>query len=417
MERRNKDCKSVATMMGVEHCKRLLMYSGVLDESGLAPVWAVLAKAPARDRLSILQGLVEEEYIAMGMQFEHHIPSLGFITDLLNMRWTSINESVDTGSLANPYLFGDSNEEEAHNINRQIELINRGGAAPTLADTHALLKVKVILPGPNDSLRILRRMQCLLRVVLPTGHPLTVFLGHHYTVMKEFDPHWTNHMTYQPARFGLKGVLHLKYLSNKFNRFFINLNGGLPPPHLDPREIVDAIIDQQQWEPILSPAFEQRYRLQHFSQQVQPPPSFHWPGAGSGGAGAGGLGTNTTPPITPGSGTPRGHPLDPVLEPIGGPGRGQRLENTNFNVALFGPFKTSSIKAAALRTKIREGHLPALPFSKVEITKPMCLAWHTKAQCNSNCPCAYDHVNYNANEYTDLATWCVLGFAPPATQG
>jgi len=70
MERRDKDCMSVATMMGVEHCKRLLLYLGVLDESGLAPVWAVLVKAPARDRLSILQGLVEEEYIAMGMQFE-----------------------------------------------------------------------------------------------------------------------------------------------------------------------------------------------------------------------------------------------------------------------------------------------------------------------------------------------------------
>jgi len=53
-ERRDKECKLVASMMGVEHCKRLLQYSGVLDESGLAPVWAVLAKAPARDRLSIL---------------------------------------------------------------------------------------------------------------------------------------------------------------------------------------------------------------------------------------------------------------------------------------------------------------------------------------------------------------------------
>jgi hypothetical protein len=84
---------------------------------------------------------------------------------------------------------------------------------------------------------------------------------------------------------------------------------------------------------------------------------------------------------------------------------------------LFGTFKTSSIKADALQTKIREGHLPALSLSTVEICKPMCLAWHTKGQCKSNCPCAYDHVNYTAKEYTDLATWCVLGFASPATQG
>jgi hypothetical protein len=89
----------------------------------------------------------------------------------------------------------------------------------------------------------------------------------------------------------------------------------------------------------------------------------------------------------------------------------------NLNKTLFGAIKTSSIKSAALRTKIRKGHLPALPMSKVESQKPMCLAWHTKAQCNSNCSCAYNHVTYNAKENTNLATWCVLGFAPPATQG
>ena len=95
--------------MGVEHYKRLLLYLGVPNETGIAPVWTVLAKAPVQDWLSTFQGLVEEEYIAMGMQFAHHIPSLALITDLLNMRWTSISKFLDTGYLANPFLFGDSN--------------------------------------------------------------------------------------------------------------------------------------------------------------------------------------------------------------------------------------------------------------------------------------------------------------------
>ena len=91
-----------------------------------------------------------------------------------------------------------------------------------------------------------------------------------------------------------------------------------------------------------------------------------------------------------------------------------RLENTSFNEALFGMYKTSSIKSKSLR----ECLLQPLPSSKVNNSQAMCLAWHTKAQCNSNCPCAYDHAHYNANanEYTDLATWCVIGYAPPATQ-
>jgi len=47
-------------------------------------------------------------------------------------------------------------------------------------------------------------------------------------------------------------------------------------------------------------------------------------------------------------------------------------------------------------------------------SKPMCLAWHTKGQCNANCPCASDHVQYSAPKLAPLATWCVIGYAPPA---
>ncbi len=85
---------------------------------------------------------------------------------------------------------------------------------------------------------------------------------------------------------------------------------------------------------------------------------------------------------------------------------GSRVDNTHFNEALFGTYKTSLIKTKAIRDKIIQGELPPLPASKGSAQKPMCLAWHNKGLCNTNCPCAPDHVDYTAAEYAALATWC-----------
>ena len=175
-----------------------------------------------------------------------------------------------------------------------------------MADAQVLLKAKINLPGPNDSLRIVRCMLTLLRVVLPVGHPLTVYVGSQHKVMKDFNPNWSNYMTYKPSQFRLKGILHLKHVGNKFNKFLTAINCGLPVPTLDPCEIVDAILDQRQWKPLISPAFELRYNLQHFAQLPQPDPNLPPPPV----AGASGVGGGATPRPTP--------PITPPIIPEGG---------------------------------------------------------------------------------------------------
>ena len=92
--------------------------------------------------------------------------------------------------------------------------------------------------------------------------------------------------------------------------------------------------------------------------------------------------------------------------PGSGSGSGDHLENTHFNAALFGTYKASSIKSRALRQRITNGEVPALPPSKQNAAKPVCLAWHTKGRCNSLCPLSFDHIAYTAEEYAPLATWC-----------
>jgi hypothetical protein len=82
------------------------------------------------------------------------------------------------------------------------------------------------------------------------------------------------------------------------------------------------------------------------------------------------------------------------------------MDNTHFNIALFGAYKSTSIKSVALRKKVADGTIGPLANSKVDSTIPMCLAWHTKGLCNSNCPCACNHVVYSMMEYAPMVKWC-----------
>ncbi len=106
----------------------------------------------------------------------------------------------------------------------------------------------------------------------------------------------------------------------------------------------------------------------------------------------------TLPPSTGGNGT--------AAPPAAGKGIDSRIENDAFNEGLLGNYKTSPLKSKAIRDKIKAGSIPALPFSRWDGTKPMCLVWHTKGVCNANCPCLYDHIAYSAEEYAPMVTWC-----------
>ena len=108
----------------------------------------------------------------------------------------------------------------------------------------------------------------------------------------------------------------------------------------------------------------------------------------------------TFPSVTP-SGPP---PLAPSLPR--GSNNNTRADNPSFNQGLFGAYKVSSIKSADLRKKIAQSLLEPLPRSRLNSTQPMCLAWHTKGQCNAVCPAHEDHVAYTEAEYAPLATWC-----------
>jgi hypothetical protein len=232
----------------------------------LAPLWTVLAKAPSKDRLGIFEGKVANKFLALGAIYEQFVPSLFLLTQVTSLKWGMLNpDALETGSLGNAFLFTNSDVETAQGINRQIDFIQQGGATPSYADAQLLLKAKINLPGPEDSLCCVLCMLGVFRAVLPHKHPLVSFLKEHYGYMKAYDPGWTTYPTHVAALRGLKGVYHLQWLSLKITKYFTQVDrnvGDLRCP--DPHKIINFIQEQWQWEPNLTKTFTNRYNLQAF---------------------------------------------------------------------------------------------------------------------------------------------------------
>ncbi len=108
-------------------------------------------------------------------------------------------DALKTGSLGNAFLFTNSDVETAQGINRQIDFIQHGGATPSYADAQLLLKAKINLPGPEDSLRCILCMLAVFRAVLPHEHPLVSFLKEHYGYIMADDLGWTTYPTHVAA--------------------------------------------------------------------------------------------------------------------------------------------------------------------------------------------------------------------------
>ncbi len=366
-EKIEKERTTVAVWLGPENFSCLLCYSQVASEDHLSLLWKALAGASARDRLMILQTKVRGKLLSMDAVFlaEEFTVDLDLLIHLTSLQWAMITpESLETGCLGNAFLFTDSDVKERQRINKQLQLIQSGGTTPSLLDAQSILKMMVNLSGADDSVRCILHIQAFFFAVLPIGHPITSFLAEHYRVMKAFDPGWAHHETSNPLLSPLKGVYHLQWLSLHLTQYFKSLDcteGHILCPN--PLDIVNKIQIQEKWEPNLSATFWDRYGLRSFV-------CFHSVSLKDNGtvatdmlsiSGGSSLGTGT-----------RGGPPTGGLDET--KATNTQLDNTHFNSSLFGTYKSTSVKSAALCKNIADGTIDPLPMSKVDSTMPMCLA-------------------------------------------
>ena len=398
-EKADKAAKSVSGWLGVENLELLLTFCCVPQEALLPPIWRKLAAASQKDRLSVLQGAIRKELRSMGdgRLAESYCLNPNLLLNLIMMSWSMVTpDSLETGCLGNLWLFGDTDVEQQQRLMKQLLLIQAGGAAPSLADIQQLLKMKINMPGEEESLRYVRRLEAVMRAVLPVGHPATVFVAHHYRCMKEFDQDWTNHA----GHLGLKGVLHLAWLSSRLSQYFRKQSYSSTVVSLpDPEDIKDKIERQETWWPILSLTFIERNNLRSLIRLDKQLETDDATAATEMSSLSGGF-------SLPGSQTSGGSRGSGLGSSAGDPPENVRVENTHFNSALFLTYKMMPVKSRALRDKIISGALEPLPKSKANASAPMCLSWHTKGQCNTGCKLTGDHTSYSEHEYVPLVKWC-----------
>ncbi len=76
----------MSSWLGVKKFARLLKYCGVLEEQELAPLWSILAKAPSKDRLTVFEGKVANEFLALGAIYEQFTPTLFLLTQVTALK-------------------------------------------------------------------------------------------------------------------------------------------------------------------------------------------------------------------------------------------------------------------------------------------------------------------------------------------
>ena len=385
--------RSVEDFVGTPQLAKLLRYCQVNSEGELPIIWTQLAAAKKQERLGIVSGAYAS---VLSDLREHHlsmVTDMSVITTMTSLAWEmATKDSIKTG--IQPFRFPDLDVEVYQQRNAEIELMLSGSAHTTLADARSVSDAKLILPSSESSLRYVRRLQVWSLVWLPTNHPLQVYLGQHYDDMLSFRPIWDIWKpALRPQLHLARGVYHCKYIANVVNDFWRRQGLQQLPVQLESPFFISSSINMgRAWEPILDDSFLSFYKVYEYcgvspntrvGSDVVDGGRRSLGGTGSGGASGGGnqFGSDTN-----------------------------RTTNATFNSLLFSTYKQSQVRCADIRRAITAGTKPALPTSKVDTQQPMCLAWHTKGQCNNNCPRSSDHVAYSVAEYQPLVTWCTANY-------
>jgi hypothetical protein len=386
-ERQKEKAKGVEEMLGETGLQKLLRWCQVEGSMDLPEVWRDLAKAKKAQQLGVLQWAIDKTKEDLGESELQFIVTPAVLDMVKTLRFIMVTTNhVATG--LQPFMFPEEALEGALSSKALYEALYEGTSAPPLSDFAAVMQAKPGAPRAIYQARHqVRRVYILLVVVLGEEHCLVraydKFYGRFTSSEAELHRYQQGLMTAReqllfPTKVLKRNAIDLSY--------WFEMQSGTPAAQVPPRfeQVFDDIKQEfKQWEPEMSLGFLKELKLESLAAAQ--------PGAPSE--------------------VPRG-------DPSGGPKKpadGLTLEdaaasNPHFLENLFGDYrKLNKVRTRQIRRKIAEKELPALPLSKVD-KQPMCLAWHTKGQCNLRCPRAADHVAYTPEEAKSLAQWCAANY-------
>jgi hypothetical protein len=289
-------------------------------------------------------------------------------------------DSLGAGSLCNAFHFTDFDIDALQRINRAINFVQSGIGSILLAVADSMFAAKLNLPTAETSLCCIRHLEAILQAILPPGHPSVIFISEHYKVTKAYEQKFfVLPMVDGPITVPLHAVYHLHWLFLHLHAFFCaqEISETFVLFTSDPRDIITKAELQERWEPYLSEVFISYngvYDLITRERKI-----------------AAAVGTASLLTSFTHGKTEVAMPVGNLSSPTLSAQQKKDMDNKptcmnipTFDTSLFGEYKTSAIKSKTLCDKIKEQEIWALPTSKID-GSPMCLAYHTKGQCNTKC--------------------------------
>ena len=431
--------KSLAHRLGEERAKRILRATGCATEGELflrCPMWKKIAESTGKEEgvRAAIQDAVDGELNRRGAtELNIRITPAKAILMTKEPWYRENTDQVDTGWFSNFLLHGATTEEFEASV---IELSARASDhqyAPLLDDVAKLLRLKVYLPTVHEVEFNLKRMEIMASVALPADHNFRTYL---MNLIKRFDVHKFEFVRYNMysdvGNNAAKGIYFLEFLSLQANSYWRTQSregGNVTAPNFE--EYFTLHEQKRDWVPRMSRTYEDRLQLHKFTG-IPKSHELVSSGATHGSAvqvhapaGATASVSAVAAPLAPaGSGVTLpgagGDLLNRLLADLASGkapsqrgGQSTSVKSDTYEAQggkLFGKFKrrkdpSTGKEFAISKVKLNADDNAPIPVSK-HCQGPMCLAWHVKGMCNTNCPRAGDHKPYSDQDYKPLIEWC-----------
>jgi hypothetical protein len=375
----------------------LLRVCQVANSSLLPPVYQTMADYGKKKERITMQRAIDDMMSQMGLSQLHFVVTADLANKLSSLMWQAHPE--DLGQGIHPFCVGETSPDAIavlQELARKYDLISSDGAAPSLMDARELVGVgKAAIPRNLIALDAQNQLfLVLLRVFIGTAHTVTLAWEQHTLSTQQqllnlqfYTPRTARHQLLLPALIQRWCQLRFSYwLKLQWN----SMNDVVPPNW---SELWMHITLKTDWESPL-PA---RYLAPLAPMAMAIP-------AGSATSSSGSTAMSTITGSSVGDGTTSGSsatspPATPVVEGV--------VQRCKPYLEAYSVYRSSGTRVRdVMKTARNAGHT----FPKNNKGVDMCVSYHVKGVCNSNCGRSSDHMPHSHEETARLLEWCGLAF-------
>jgi hypothetical protein len=368
---------------------KLLRICQVATADGLPRLWTDLASAPKKQDLVTIQQAFDHVSNAVLNMPGTRIPVTPDIAGKIRSLGFEMTDEEDLTTGLHPFTFGYQDQSEvaaAYEMAERYQIIQQGLGAPTLSEAAEFARpTRTKLPRTLTEATIsYGNFRVALHVLLGGQHAVTRAYDAFWSTWNASQAHLLNIRTRTP---GLFPALTVRWIQLRVSFWFgqqalTNANVAAP----DFVQLLREIRLQTPWEPYFPdrylgapPAAEAASRSSATAPRAGPAPATSSGGA-AGGAGAG---SNAQ---TRGTLERKSSPLNQAFQPF-----------------------------VDLNLRVRDVLQRAGPSNRVPTNSSgveMCMSYHLKGMCNTNCSRRGDHRDHTPAEDQALLGWCQQHYRP-----